>query len=109
MLVKHFSSTASVYAYLVFILLYIPCISTMAVIKQEANRWLMWGSMIWSLLVAYVVATLCYQCATFLHHPQKTLLWIFSVLLSLGLIGLYPFFKTKWLYRGGDLHATSDL
>ena len=49
MMVQHFDGQAGAYAYLLFILLYIPCVSTMVVIRQEASRKLMWFSIIWSL------------------------------------------------------------
>jgi ferrous iron transport protein B len=53
---QHFDGQAGAYAYLLFILLYIPCVSTMAAIRQEASRRLMWFSIIWSFIVAYAVA-----------------------------------------------------
>ena len=60
---KSFQSKISAYAYLLFILLYIPCVSTMSAIKQEANRKYMWLGIFWSLFLAYVAATLFYQTA----------------------------------------------
>jgi ferrous iron transport protein B len=78
---QHFISTASAYAYLVFILLYIPCISTMAAIRQESNRYLMLFSVGWSLFVAYITAVICYQCMTFTDHPQQTLIWLIGIVL----------------------------
>lgn len=61
---QHFGSSIAAYSYLLFILLYIPCVSTMAAIRQEATRRLMWFSIVWSIGLAYGVAVLFYQIAT---------------------------------------------
>jgi ferrous iron transport protein B len=61
---NHFDGKIGAYAYLLFILLYIPCVSTMAAIRQEAGRRLMWFSIVWSLLLAYTISVLFYQIAS---------------------------------------------
>lgn len=77
---KHFDGRVGAYAYLLFILLYIPCVSTMAAIRQEASRKLMWFSIAWSLVVAYAAAVIFYQFATFLRHPEQSTAWILGIL-----------------------------
>ncbi len=79
---QHFDGKAGAYAYLLFILLYIPCISTMAVIRQEASRKLMWFSITWSLVVAYAAAVSFYQSATFMDHPQQSFAWILAIVIG---------------------------
>lgn len=50
--------------YLVFILLYAPCVATLAVIKQETNSWKwMWFSLLLTTVVAYAFAALAYFTA----------------------------------------------
>lgn len=71
----YFHSKASVYAYLVFILLYLPCISTMAAIKQEIGKKWMWFSILWSFGIAYSSSCLTYQLFTFSEHPLQSFLW----------------------------------
>ena len=78
-MVQQFDGQAGAYAYLLFVLLYIPCVSTMAVIRQEASRRLMWFSMGWSMFVAYTTAVLFYQLATMHRHPEQTLAWVFGM------------------------------
>ncbi|KTC87932.1 MULTISPECIES: Fe(2+) transporter permease subunit FeoB [Legionella] len=85
MMVQRFDGKAGAYAYLLFILLYIPCVSTMAVIRQEASRKLMWFSIIWSFIIAYATAVLFYQLATFAVHPQQSITWVLVILGSAGL------------------------
>lgn len=80
---RHFDGKIGAYAYLLFVLLYIPCVSTMAVIRQEAGRQFMWFSITWSLVLAYGVSTGFYQLATMMMHPIQTLLWVISIALAL--------------------------
>ena len=89
---QQFDGKIGAFAYLLFILLYIPCVSTIAVIRQEATRRLMWFSIIWSMSVAYLTATLFYQLATFHRHPLQTVLWVTGIL---GLILL----GSRFIYR----------
>ena len=84
-MVRHFDGQVGAYAYLLFILLYIPCVSTMAAIRQEASRKLMWFSIGWSLLVAYTVAVLFYQLATIMAHPQQSMAWFLGLLCLVAL------------------------
>jgi len=74
---QHFDGKVGAYAYLLFILLYIPCVSTLAAIKQESSSKLMWFFLSWSFVVAYSLAVLFYQFATIMAHPQQTLSWFF--------------------------------
>ncbi|MBJ3815613.1 Fe(2+) transporter permease subunit FeoB [Shimwellia pseudoproteus] len=76
-----FGSDAAAYSYLIFVLLYIPCIAVMGAIAREASRgWVMF-SVLWGLDIAYSLATLNYQIATFSAHPQYSLVCILAVIL----------------------------
>lgn len=83
MMAQRFDGKAGAFAYLLFILLYIPCVSTMAAIRQETSRRLMWFSVTWSFLIAYASAVIFYQSAIFYRHPQESLLWIMAMLASI--------------------------
>ncbi|MCL9685236.1 Fe(2+) transporter permease subunit FeoB [Legionella maioricensis] len=98
---QRFDGQIGAYAYLLFVLLYIPCVSTMAVIRQEANKQLMWISVIWSFIIAYIAAVVFYQAATFLEHPQSSGLWIISMLLGLILVLVLFFYSGQSLRRQG--------
>jgi ferrous iron transport protein B len=65
-----FGSDAAAYSYLIFVLLYIPCISVMGAIARESSRGWMTFSVLWGLNIGYSLATLYYQCATFSEHPR---------------------------------------
>lgn len=55
------------FALIVFIMLYIPCIATVAVIKRETHSWAWAGfSILYTTAVALVMATLVYQAGSLL-------------------------------------------
>ena len=65
---KKFNGKKAAFAYLLFILLYFPCISTMATIHREiGKRWVLF-SVLWGTGLAYVLSTICYQLLTFFDH-----------------------------------------
>jgi ferrous iron transport protein B len=101
---QHFDGQAGAYAYLLFILLYIPCVSTMAAIRQEAGRRLMWFSISWSLLIAYATAVSFYQLATIAEHPQQTLTYLGVIVtcITLTIMGLR---LTTFPIRGAHVTA----
>ena len=85
---EKFGSPAAAYSYLIFVLLYIPCISAMGAIAREASRGWMGFSILWGLDVAYSLSTLFYQLASFNAHPRYSLVCILAVvLLNVVVIG----------------------
>jgi ferrous iron transport protein B len=50
------------YAYLIFILLYFPCIATIAAIKNETGSWRWAGfAALYTTIVAWIASALVYQ------------------------------------------------
>lgn len=83
-----FGSEAAAYSYLIFVLLYIPCISVMGAIARESSRGWMLFSVLWGLNLAYSLSTLYYQTVTFSEHPGYSLLCMMTVVLfNILLIG----------------------
>ncbi len=76
-----FGSAAAAYSYLIFVLLYIPCISVMGAIARESSRGWMGFSVLWGLNIAYSLSTLFYQVTSFKQHPQYSLVCILAVVL----------------------------
>lgn len=68
------------FAYLLFVLLYIPCVSTMGTIAREIGTGWAYFSSIWSLSVAYSAGVIFYQCTIFLLHPWQSLAWILGLI-----------------------------
>ncbi|MGK7247068.1 Fe(2+) transporter permease subunit FeoB [Buttiauxella agrestis] len=76
-----FGSPAAAYSYLIFVLLYIPCISVMGAVARESSRGWMMFSVLWGLNIAYSLSTLYYQAVTFSTHPKYSLVCILAVVL----------------------------
>ncbi len=59
-------STLSAYAFMVFVLLYTPCVAVIGVVKRETNsyKWTAF-SVLYQLFVAWLVATIVYQVGSF--------------------------------------------
>ena len=86
-LVKYFDGKIGAFSYLLFILLYVPCVAAIAAVKRETGtRWALF-SIFWSLYLAYSIATSFYQLAYFTHHPTQTLLWL--ALFSIGFLAIW--------------------
>ncbi|WP_454782732.1 Fe(2+) transporter permease subunit FeoB [Legionella sp. WA2022007384] len=89
---ERFDGKIGAYAYLLFVLLYIPCVSTMAVIRQEANKKYMWISVIWSFVVAYGTAVLFYQTAKWLQNSEQSMFGLLALIL-IFVIGMRQYTK----------------
>jgi len=75
-LVKYFDGQTGAFSYLLFILLYVPCVAALAAVQRETGtRWTLF-CVFWSLYLAYSIATGFYQIATFADHPGQTVIWL---------------------------------
>jgi ferrous iron transport protein B len=81
-----FDGQVGAFAYLLFILLYSPCVATIGAIRREAGP--RWAAFVvaWSTGIAYISASLFYQLATYARHPQSALIWIVGLLVLLGVV-----------------------
>jgi ferrous iron transport protein B len=95
---SHFDGQIGAFAYLLFILLYMPCAAAMGALAREAGRnWAVFTAL-WCNLMAFMVSTLYYQLATFMQHPAQSLGWVGFYLLLALLLG--------WgMRRKGDILA----
>jgi ferrous iron transport protein B len=61
-IITHFFTPLQAYSFMAFILLYIPCLATVAVIKKETGsaKWT-WFSVGYALVVAYAISLIIYQ------------------------------------------------
>jgi len=81
-----FDGQAGAFAYLLFILLYFPCVAATAAVYRETN--LGWTVFVacWTTGLAYMAATLFYQAATFARHPAGSMLWISGLLMGFAAV-----------------------
>ncbi|MBV7299645.1 Fe(2+) transporter permease subunit FeoB [Enterovibrio paralichthyis] len=80
-------TAASAFSYLVFILLYTPCVAAMGAYVREFGRPYAVFIASWTMLLAVVSATVCYQVLTFMSSPVASAMWVaISMALMLGAI-----------------------
>jgi ferrous iron transport protein B len=79
-----FDGKIGAFAYLLFVLLYIPCVATIGVIFKEMGKFWAGFTAAWTYVTAYAVSVIFYQTATFFEHPQYSGFWILSMLLLMG-------------------------
>jgi ferrous iron transport protein B len=87
----HFDGQIGAFAYLLFILLYMPCAAAMGALVRESGRnWAIFTAL-WCNLMAFMVSTLYYQLATFASHPAQSLAWVafYAMVAVLSWWGLY--------------------
>lgn len=79
-----FDGQLGAFSYLLFILLYMPCVATIGVIFKELGAFWATFSTGWSVIVAYASAVLCYQLGHLGESPVEALLWSGGVLALAG-------------------------
>ncbi len=71
-----FGTQFAAFCYLVFVLLYAPCVAVLGAIAKESGvRWMLltFG---WTTGLAYVTASCLYQLGTIAEHPVFSLIWL---------------------------------
>lgn len=61
-----FFSPVKAYAFLIFVLLYFPCVATIATLRREAGRGWAWFTVVHSLVLAWLMAFLVFQIGSLL-------------------------------------------
>ncbi|MFQ6752626.1 MAG: nucleoside recognition domain-containing protein, partial [Clostridia bacterium] len=89
--VVSFSSPSAI-SFLIFTLLYCPCISNIAVLKKETDKFFMWFSIISQFTVAYIMSFIVYQ--SIVNGIIFTLI-IISVIALIFLAGMLIYRKLK--------------
>jgi ferrous iron transport protein B len=83
---SRFHGAEGAFAYLLFILLYMPCTAAVAAIYQEAgSRWALFVG-VWTTGLGYGVATIYFQAATWREHPGTSAQWITLMVTALVLV-----------------------
>ncbi|WDE05968.1 ferrous iron transport protein B [Thalassomonas viridans] len=84
-----FAGQLGAFSYLLFILLYTPCVAAMGAIKNEVgSRWAGFAAL-WSFALAYLVSTACYQLGNFASEPLLALLNLAMVVVVFTAIYLW--------------------
>ena len=87
-MIDHFgeNGTKAAFAYLLFILIYAPCVAALAAIYREIGlRWMLLAVSYLTVL-AWVTATAFYQLSTFTLHPAGSAFWLAACAVILAVI-----------------------
>jgi ferrous iron transport protein B len=96
-MVARFDGKIGAFAYLLFILLYFPCIAATAAVYRETN--MAWAIFVasWTTGLAYMFSTVFYQLGTFAQHPISSIVWIIGLLSSFAItvLGFYIYGRNQ--------------
>ncbi|NTV93199.1 MAG: Fe(2+) transporter permease subunit FeoB [Chlorobiaceae bacterium] len=86
-----FDGTAGAFAYLLFVLLYFPCVAAIAAVYRETNlAWTLFAGA-WTTGLAYILAVIAYQAPTYSSHPASSAAWITAMvgMLAAAVVVMY--------------------
>ena len=86
-----FDGTAGAFAYMLLILLYVPCVAALGAIRHELGlRWTAFAAA-WTTSLGYMAAVSFYQIATYARDPATARNWLIgcAVAFSLAVISLW--------------------
>ncbi len=92
----------SAFSYLVFVLLYVPCASTMGALRREVGWGWMAFSVVYAMVLAWTCATAVYQVGSFRAHPGASAMWLLA---CLGILGSVVAALRWWGDRGAPRHG----
>ncbi len=83
---QRFDGRIGAFAYMLFILLYFPCVAALGAVNREIGpRWATFAAL-WTTGLAYFAAVTTYQAATFMRHPISSGAWIAGLTLAMVLV-----------------------
>ncbi|MCX7552570.1 ferrous iron transport protein B [Marinicella sp. S1101] len=85
LLQEKFVNAFAAYAYLLFVLLYFPCVTVIATIAKESGKQWALFSATYSTGIAYLIASCFYQIVSFNKQPVFALIWLLSCAVILWL------------------------
>jgi ferrous iron transport protein B len=83
---ERFDGQVGAFAYLLFVLLYVPCLAAMGAVYREIGPAWTAFTFAWTTGLAYAVSTLFYQTARFGQDPAGAAGWIGGVLVAFALV-----------------------
>ncbi|MGF1721449.1 Fe(2+) transporter permease subunit FeoB [Vibrio kyushuensis] len=84
-----FESAHAAFAYLIFILIYTPCVAAMGAYVKEFGHKFARFIAIWTMALAYGSATLYYQASQIMINPVTSTSWIAAILVTCWAIYSY--------------------
>ncbi|MDP2902369.1 MAG: Fe(2+) transporter permease subunit FeoB [Methylovulum sp.] len=99
---QSFDGKAGAFAYLLFILLYAPCVAATAAIYRETNLGWTLFVVFWTTGIAYMAAAIFYQAMSYSQHPYYSLVWINGLIMAFVLVLFGLWLTGKVMYAAGE-------
>ncbi|MDC0611721.1 Fe(2+) transporter permease subunit FeoB [Vibrio sp.] len=99
---SNFVSSGAAFAYLIFILLYTPCVAAMGAYVREFGARFAKFIAVWTFGLAYISATLFYQVTNVIRQPVVSIVVIVAILAVC--LGIY-----KWLSMRGQRLQSAEV
>ena len=100
MMRRYFKSGINAYAYLLFILIYFPCIATVGAVYRETGGFVAAAQVIYMTLIGWITAVLFYQAAA-----GHDMFWIgFSIILFIAVMSLFKILGYLFYSHREDKH-----
>lgn len=80
LMARLFDGKLAAFAYILFVLLYMPCVATLGAIFKEAGGYWAFFSASWNTLIAYALAVMVYQLGSWSAHPVSSAAWTAGML-----------------------------
>ena len=94
MMQKLFGSQLAAFAYLMLVLLYMPCVAAIAAVYREAGAaWTLFLAA-WTTVLGYSTATIVYRVGTFAQDPLYATV---AIVISLGLLASLLVFMRNYV------------
>ena len=94
---KKFGNWKGAYSYLLFVLIYAPCLAVIGTIYRETTlKWTIF-TVTYLTVLAWIVATFFYNLFNILNNPSNSIFWIAFSGALFGIFYYFLKFKGKWL------------
>ena len=95
-LTRLFQTKAAAFSYMLFVLLYFPCVAALAAVYRETGiEWTVFAAA-WTTAIAYAASVVFYQLATYHQHPKASLNWTIAIVSLFAIVLLsMKFYRAK--------------
>ena len=107
-MLSRFDGKVGAFAYLLLILLYVPCVAAVGALFREIGRkWTLFG-IGWTTMLGYCTSVFAYQAGTIARHPQSSIIWmIITVAIVAFVVTLMHFINRNTQQGPGKLVRSS--
>lgn len=82
----YFATGSAAFSYLIFILLYTPCVAAMGAYVREFGARYARFIAVWTMGLAYLSSLVFYQISIFAQQPMQSTLWLIAAVVLIGLV-----------------------